>query len=79
VTCATRVTCGTIDFQARDNFELRDREFQGIFQEQGSLIKIQAKVSPTRHTRRSRPTPQLNSSVKLPQATFKAAFRSKAL
>ena len=27
VTCATRVTRGTIDFQARDNFELRDKEF----------------------------------------------------
>ena len=26
VTCATRVTRGTIDFQARDNFELRDEE-----------------------------------------------------
>ena len=25
-TCATRVTRGTIDFQARDNFELRDEE-----------------------------------------------------
>jgi len=29
VTCATRVTRGTIDFQARDNFELRDEEFRG--------------------------------------------------
>ena len=28
-TCATRVTCRTIDFQARDNFELRDKEFRG--------------------------------------------------
>jgi len=27
VTCATRVTRGTIDFQARDDFELRDKEF----------------------------------------------------
>ena len=26
-TCATRVMRGTIDFQARDNFELRDKEF----------------------------------------------------
>ena len=26
-TCATRVTRGTIDFQARDSFELRDEEF----------------------------------------------------
>ena len=29
VTCATRVTRGTIDFQARDNFELRARKFRG--------------------------------------------------
>ena len=27
VTCATRVTRGTIDFQARDNLELRDEKF----------------------------------------------------
>ena len=26
VTCATRVTRATFDFQARDNFELRDEE-----------------------------------------------------
>ena len=26
VTCATRVTRATFDFQARDNFELRDKE-----------------------------------------------------
>ena len=32
VTCATRVTRGTIDFQARDNFELRDEEFARKFQ-----------------------------------------------
>ena len=32
VTCATRVTRGTIDFQARDNFELRDKEFARKFQ-----------------------------------------------
>ena len=31
VTCATRVTRGTIDFQARDNFELRDQEFARKF------------------------------------------------
>ena len=30
-TCATRVTRGTIDFQARDNFELRDKEFARKF------------------------------------------------
>ena len=30
-TCATRVTRGTIDFQARDNFELRDGEFARNF------------------------------------------------
>ena len=27
MTCATRVTCGTIDFQEGDGFELRDEEF----------------------------------------------------
>lgn len=31
VTCATRVTCGTIDFQERDSFELRDEEFAKNF------------------------------------------------
>ena len=31
VTCATRVTRGTFDFQARDNFELRDKEFARNF------------------------------------------------
>ena len=31
VTCATRVTCGTIDFQERDSFELHDEEFAGNF------------------------------------------------
>ena len=30
-TCATRVTRGTFDFQARDNLELRDKEFAGNF------------------------------------------------
>jgi hypothetical protein len=30
-TCATRVTRGTIDFQARDNLELRDEEFARNF------------------------------------------------
>ena len=30
-TCATRATRGTIDFQARDNFELRDKEFARKF------------------------------------------------
>jgi hypothetical protein len=30
-TCATRVTRGTIDFQGRDNFELRDKEFARNF------------------------------------------------
>jgi hypothetical protein len=31
VTCATRVTRGTFDFQARDNFELRNEEFTKNF------------------------------------------------
>ena len=31
VTCATRVTRGTIDFQARDSLELRDKEFARKF------------------------------------------------
>ena len=31
-TSATRVTRGTIDFQARDNFELRDEEFAKKFE-----------------------------------------------
>ena len=31
VTCATRVTRATFDFQARDNLELRDKEFAGNF------------------------------------------------
>ena len=32
MTCATRVTRGTIDFQARDNFELRAGSFTSNFQ-----------------------------------------------
>ena len=31
VTCATRVTRATIDFQDRDGFELRDEEFAKNF------------------------------------------------
>ena len=65
VTCATCVTRGTIDFQARDNFELRDKEFARKFQVQSAKEAFKAEVSPTRHTRRTRPTPQLNSSTKL--------------
>ena len=73
-TCATRVTRGTIDFQARDNFELRDKEFARKFQVRSTQSRLQAKVSriysritqsslqakisPTRHTRRARPTPE---------------------
>ena len=79
MTCATRVTRATFDFQEGDGFELRDKEFARKFQVRSTQSGFQAKVSPTRHTRRTRPTPQLNSSVKLPQATFKVAFRSKAL
>ena len=79
-TCATRVTRGTFDFQARDNFELRDKEFARKFQarstqssfqakvsrtySRSAQSRLQAKVSPTRHTRRTRPTPQQNSSAK---------------
>ena len=79
-TCATCVTRGTIDFQARDNFELRDEEGAKKFQVQSAQRRLQAKVSrtysrstqsslqakvsPTRHTRRTRPTPQQNSSAK---------------
>ena len=55
-TCATCVTRGTIDFQARDNFELRDKEFARKFQVRSTQSSLQAKVSPTRHTRRTRPT-----------------------
>ena len=61
-TCATRVTRGTIDFQARDNLELRDKEFARKFQVQSAKAAFKAEVSPTRHTRRTCPTPQLNSS-----------------
>ena len=64
MTCATRVTRGTIDFQARDNFELRDKEFARKFQVLSTQSRLQAKVSPMRHTRRTRPTAQQNSSAK---------------
>ena len=50
-TCATRVTRGTIDFPARDNLELRDKEFARKFQVRSTQSSFQAKVSPTRHTR----------------------------
>ena len=64
MTCATRVTRGTFDFQARDNFELRDKEFARKFQVQSAKAAFKAEVSPTRHTRRTRPTAQQNSSAK---------------
>ena len=63
VTCATRVTRGTIDFQEGDGFELRDEEFARKFQVQSAQRRLQAKVSPTRHTRRTRPTLEQNSSA----------------
>ena len=79
VTCATRVTRGTIDFQEGYSLELRDKEFARKFQvrsTQSSLqakvsrtysrsaqSRLQAKVSPTRHTRRTRPTLEQNSSA----------------
>ena len=117
-TCATRVTRGTFDFQARDRFELCDKEFarnllgaerQSSFQSKlvprvtrvahvtrrskiqvRSSINLASKppfrrrapkqlskqVSPTRHTRRTRRTPELNSSAKLHQSGFKAALQS---
>ena len=40
-TCATRVTRGTIDFQARDNFELRDEEFARKFQARSTQSSFQ--------------------------------------
>ena len=52
------VTRATFDFQARDNFELRDKEFARKFQARSTQSSFQAKVSPTRHTRRTRLTPQ---------------------
>ena len=47
VTRATRVTRETFDFQARDNFELRDKEFARKFQVRSTQSSLQAKVSPT--------------------------------
>ena len=72
------VTCGTIDFQARDDFELRDEESARKFQVRSAQSRLQAKVSPTRHTRRTRPTPQLNSSAKLHHSDFNATFKREA-
>ena len=78
-TCATRVTRATFDFQARDDFELRDEEFARKFQvrstqssfqakvsrtySRSAQSRLQAKVSPTRHTRRTRHTLEQNSSA----------------
>ena len=45
-TCATRVTRGTIDFQARDNFELRDKEFARKFQVQSAKVAFKQKLVP---------------------------------
>ena len=64
-TCATRVTRGTFDFQARDRFELCAGKVQGIFSRGALKVAFKAEVSPTRHTRRTRPTPQLNTSAEL--------------
>jgi hypothetical protein len=47
VTCATSVTRGTFDFQARDNFELRDKEFARKFHVRSAQSRLQAKVSRT--------------------------------
>ena len=58
------MTRATFDFQARDNFELRDKEFARKFQVQSAKAAFKAEVSPTRHTRRTRPTAQQNSSAK---------------
>ena len=60
VTCATRVTRATFDFQEGDGFELRDKEFARKFQVQSAKAAFKAKVSPTRRTRR---TLELNSSA----------------
>ena len=66
MTCATRVTRGTIDFQARDNFELRDKEFARKFQVRSTQSRLQAKVSRTysRSTQSS-----LQAEVNLPSNT----------
>ena len=57
-------------------YELRAGNFLGGFQvafsSKALLRKIQAKVSLTRHTRRTGPTLELNPRAKLHQATFKA-------
>ena len=78
VTCATCVTRTTFDFQEGDGFELRDKEFARKFQVQSAKEAFKAEVSPTRHTRRTRPTPQLNSSAKLHQSDFNATFKREA-
>ena len=74
----TRVTRGTIDFQARDSLELRVKEFAKKFQVQSAKEAFKAEVSPTRHTRRTRRTPQLNSRARLDQSGFKAAFQARS-
>ena len=93
-TCATRVTRATFDFQEGYSFELRDKEFARKFQVQSAKAafkaevsrtysrsaqsRLQAKVSRTRHTRRTRPTLEQNSSAKLHQSDFNATFKREA-
>ena len=52
-TCATRVTRGTIDFQARDNFELCDENFTSNFQSpfRRGALKAAFKQKLVAHTR----------------------------
>ena len=52
-TCATRVTRGTIDFQTRDNLELRDKEFARKFQVafKSVALKVAFKQKLVAHTR----------------------------
>ena len=45
-TCATCVTRGTIDFQARDNFELRDEDLQGNFRCGALKVGFKQKLVP---------------------------------
>ena len=53
-TCATRVTRGTIDFQARDDFELRDEEFARNFHvafKRGALKITSSHLSGAKHAK----------------------------
>ena len=45
VTCATRVTRGTFDFQEGDGFELRDEEGARKFHVRSAQSSLQAKVN----------------------------------